>query len=59
VKVKLWSINRVLRYTGFRLALLFDVDAVKNGTERAPTELELFWAGLPRSKGWRRWEQDS
>lgn len=54
MKIKLWSINRWLRYTGLRLFV-----NVPDFPGDGFTSLELGWVGLPGSKGWRRWEGDA
>jgi len=51
--VKLWTINRWLRWTGFRLIVNADTDT---GPDRKPTVLSLKWVGLCGSDGWRKWE---
>jgi hypothetical protein len=53
MKIKLWTINKWLRYTGFRL--IIDMDENK-GPDRKPTTLALTWVGLPGSRGWEKWE---
>ena len=45
---ELWSINRWLRYTGFRVFV--DIDEAK------PTRIGVRWYGLPGSAGWKRIE---
>lgn len=47
LSVKLWSINRWLRYTGLRLFV------VRQDGEDAWTEIGVAWYGLPGSRGWR------
>lgn len=48
--MKLWSINRCLRWTGFRLVVTWDQDI------DVETELFVSWVGLYGSKGWRKME---
>ena len=48
--IKLWTINRVLRWTGFRLFIDVDCD---DGPDRRPTLIGFKWVGLPGSAGWR------
>ena len=50
--IKLWSINRVLRWSGVRLF----VDVWDGEGERTPTRLGFRWCGLPGSTAWARWE---
>lgn len=50
---ELWTINRWLRYTGFRLFI--DVD-FRETDDRKPTRIGVKWYGLPGSAGWRRIE---
>ena len=45
MKIKLWSINRWLRYSGFRLFIEIG--------ENEPTMLGIKWYGLPGSRGWK------
>lgn len=40
--VELWSINRWLRWTGFRLVIEFDRSEAE---DRAPTRIGLVWWG--------------
>lgn len=49
---KLWSINRWLRWTGFRMYIAFSLP----GEPDEPTRIGLTWYGLPGSNGWRRIE---
>lgn len=49
--IRLWSINRWLRWTGF--VLIVEVDASTAG-EREPTRLGLVWIGLPPDRAWAR-----
>jgi len=52
IEVSLWGVNRWLRYSGLRLYV-----AVWDGEgAHMPTMIGLMWAGLPGSKGWRKWE---
>lgn len=48
--VKLWSVNRWLRWTGFRLFVDVDLDL------KEPTKIGFRWVGLYGSKGWLRLE---
>lgn len=48
MQIKLWTINRWLRWTGFRFAIYVE--------NEAPTLLEVRWYGLYGSKGWDRIE---
>lgn len=45
---KLWTVNRWLRWTGFRLF-------IQTGDE-SPTRIGIGWYGLPGSSGWKRIE---
>lgn len=51
MKIKLWSINRWLRYTGFRLFV-----EVPTSGEGPGTSIGIAWHGLPGSPGWHRIE---
>lgn len=53
--MKLWSLNRVIRWFGVRLW----VEAWDGVGERTPTKLGLTWAGLPGSERWRRWDPNN
>lgn len=44
--MRLWTINRLLRWTGVRLFIYVD--------EGQPTRLALQWVGLYGSAGWIR-----
>lgn len=46
--IRLWSINRWLRWSGFRLVVVVDDDG--------PTHLGFGWFGLYGSDGWKRIE---
>lgn len=49
--IKLWSINRWLRWTGLVLIVAHD-----DGTSdvREPTRIGLVWVGLPPERAWLR-----
>lgn len=49
--IRLWSINRWLRFTGFRLVVAGDLN-----DHTSATHIGLMWFGLPNSKGWKRIE---
>jgi len=52
MRCTLWGINRWLRYTGWRLAVLIDTDQTKTVAQgRAPTELSLEWYGWDFLRG--------
>lgn len=51
IKAQLWSINRWLRYTGFRVFV-----ELPDRPGEDPTSVGVIWVGLPGSAGWRRWE---
>lgn len=44
--MKLWTINRWLRWTGFRLFVIVAYEE--------PTVLAIRWVGLYGSRGWHR-----
>lgn len=46
--MKLWTINRWLRWTGFRLY-------VEVG-DNTPTRIGILFGGFPGTARWRRWE---
>lgn len=48
LSLKLWTINRWLRWTGFRLFIQFGKDE--------PSRIGLGWYGLVGSERWRRIE---
>lgn len=48
VSMRLWSLNRWLRYTGFRVFVEVGDDTY--------TAIGLRWYGLPGSEGWSRIE---
>lgn len=50
--IRLWTINRWLRWTGFRLV----IDAWDGEGISYPSRIGLIWFGLYRSAGWRRIE---
>lgn len=63
--MKLWSINRWLRYTGFRVIVgvpstIFELDGQRaNASVATPfveTNFRVRWVGLPGSAGWLKWE---
>ncbi len=45
---ELWSVNRWLRWIGFRLFVEVD--------EIVPTKIGIMYAGLPGTKKWKKWE---
>ncbi len=46
--IKLWSINKFLRWTGFRLMIEFG--------ENDEAKIGLSWVGMYGSVGWKKWE---
>lgn len=54
IEFRLWSINRWLRYTGLRLFVAVD----PKGWTRVGggSRVGILWAGLPGSKGWKRFQ---
>lgn len=47
----LWTINRVVRWSGFRVVIVYDNDEpISDRVHR----VGLVWVGLPRSPGWNR-----
>lgn len=50
--VKLWTINRVLRFTGLRIIVVTNDDTDGDWS----TALGVRWFGLPWSAGWRKIE---
>lgn len=50
--VRLWTINRVLRFTGLRLIVVLNDDPEGDWS----TALGVRWFGLPGSAGWRKIE---
>ncbi len=51
--IRLWSVNRWLRWTGFRLFV--DCDSRDgNDPDRRPTLIGFRWVGLYGSAGWKR-----
>jgi hypothetical protein len=52
VSIKLWSINRWLRWAGLRVFV-----QVGLAEPRKPTEIGILWAGLPGSARWKRWSK--
>jgi hypothetical protein len=65
VSIKLWSINRWLRWVGLRVFVRVDdpatweqaAEAVTSGLTRQPTEIGILWGGLPGSARWKRWSK--
>lgn len=53
MKVRLWSINRWLRYTGFRV---FVEVPTRGDAPKTRTSIGIAWHGLPGSPGWHRIE---
>lgn len=60
--IQLWSINRWLRWTGFRIGIMVDLGRepglrpahdAKELQGRKPTLIVFTWYGF---KGWRQWE---
>lgn len=51
--MKLWTINRVLRWTGFRLMLELP------GVPQGDTKMYIRWVGTYGSPGWMKWEPDT
>lgn len=48
MRIELWTINRILRYTGFRLCIEIDPAAFNNTNTNAtisPTKIGLIWYG--------------
>lgn len=52
MSVQLWSINRWLRWTGFRMF-------VQPRDGWTPTIIGVRWYGFPGSEGWKRIEPGS
>lgn len=50
--VKLWTINRFLRFTGLRIIVVTNDDADGDWS----TAIGVRWFGLPWSAGWRKIE---
>lgn len=51
LECKLWSINRWLRWTGFRIFIV-----VPSDIEHGEFRVGIAWYGIYQSRGWRRIE---